>query len=120
MSIKIPDELQKSSRTYFIIHAHDGVADIINGEYDKETNVFTFETDSFSPYAIGFEQHCEICHSRSPLIFGLCWLAVLIIVICLAGAGVGGFYLVKYLNNKKESDNNVKDDEDTSLNLKTE
>ena len=54
-SIVIPESLWKSGRTFEIIRVHDGVATAIEGTYDENTHVFTFETDKFSTYALAYK-----------------------------------------------------------------
>ena len=54
-SIVIPESLRKSGRTFEIIRVHDGVATAIEGTYDENTHVFTFETDKFSTYALAYK-----------------------------------------------------------------
>jgi len=54
-SIVIPEGLRKSGRTFEIIRVHDGVASAIEGTYDENTHVFTFETDKFSTYALAYK-----------------------------------------------------------------
>lgn len=39
-------------RTYQIVRVHDGKAEILSGVFDKDTDIFTFETDRFSAYAL--------------------------------------------------------------------
>ena len=56
VSIKIPAGLintdTSKTRTYKIVRIHDGVASVIEGTYDSKTQMFTFETDEFSTYAL--------------------------------------------------------------------
>lgn len=52
LQIEIPEELRASGRSFKIVRVHEGVAEIIEGIYDEETGIFTFETDRFSTYAI--------------------------------------------------------------------
>ncbi|MBP5594317.1 MAG: Ig domain-containing protein, partial [Pseudobutyrivibrio sp.] len=54
VSILIPESLWKAGRTFEIIRVHDGVPTVISGTYDENTNVFTFETDKFSTYALAY------------------------------------------------------------------
>jgi len=54
-SILIPESLWKSGRTFGIIRVHDGEATAIEGTYDENTHVFTFETDKFSTYALAYK-----------------------------------------------------------------
>lgn len=54
--IPIPDELintnPKVKRTYKVIRNHEGVAEVLDTEYDKETQSLCFRTNLFSDYAI--------------------------------------------------------------------
>ena len=52
VSIEIPEELRAEGRAFKIIRIHDGEAEIIEGVYDPETGLFTFETDRFSTYTL--------------------------------------------------------------------
>ncbi len=54
-SILIPESLWKAGRTFEIIRVHDGVATAIEGTYDENTHIFTFETDKFSTYALAYK-----------------------------------------------------------------
>ncbi len=54
-SILIPESMWKAGRTFEIIRVHDGVATAIEGTYDENTHVFTFETDKFSTYALAYK-----------------------------------------------------------------
>ena len=59
VTITIPELLQNTDRsvvrTYSILRMHDGVVDVIDGEYNEETGEFSFETDKFSTYAIVYK-----------------------------------------------------------------
>ena len=56
VSVEIPQQLisndENVQRTYYIVRVHNGQVDIIEGEFDAETGLFTFETDKFSTYTI--------------------------------------------------------------------
>ena len=56
LSLKVDDSLiNKNSnikRTYKVIRIHDGVAAVLEGSFDAATQMFTFETDQFSTYAL--------------------------------------------------------------------
>ena len=56
VSITIPEALRNSypsvERNYGVIRVHEGVAEKLEGVFDSVTNIFTFETDSFSTYAL--------------------------------------------------------------------
>jgi LysM repeat protein len=56
ISIKIPEELlvteEGKQRIYKIVTIHEGEVTILEGTFDKETGLFTFETDKFSTYAL--------------------------------------------------------------------
>jgi len=91
ISVKVPDSIKAEGRVYQVVRVHDGVAEIINGEYNAETNEFTFETDKFSTYALTY----LIEDSSLGLIIGLsCGGALLV-----AGAVVSLIVIKK--RNKK-------------------
>jgi len=56
ISVEIPQQLiptdKNVQRTYYIVRVHNGQTDIIEGEFDPATGIFTFETDKFSTYTI--------------------------------------------------------------------
>lgn len=58
ISIKIPAQLLNSDknveRNYRVIRVHEGVAEVLEGVFDKNNKTFTFETDGFSTYAITY------------------------------------------------------------------
>lgn len=58
ISVKIPAQLLNTDknveRTYRVIRVHEGVAEVIEGVFDKNNKTFTFETDGFSTYAITY------------------------------------------------------------------
>ncbi len=56
ISVIVPEHLRLEGRVYQIVRIHDGVAEIISGEYDEKTGEFTFETDRFSTYALTYVQ----------------------------------------------------------------
>ena len=61
LSIVVPENLRTTdknvTRTYMLIHYHDGEAEaeLVEGEYDAATYTFTFWTDKFSTYAIAYK-----------------------------------------------------------------
>lgn len=64
ITIEIPADLINTDanveRSYRIIRVHmdqngDLVTDVIEGEFDPDTNLFTFETDKFSTYALAYK-----------------------------------------------------------------
>ena len=59
ISIEIPKDMRSTiqgvDRTYSVIRIHNGVVDRLSGTYDQTTNLFTFETDQFSTYALTYE-----------------------------------------------------------------
>ena len=59
VTIKIPaaylNTTTGTTRTYEIVRYHDGVAEVIGGTFNADTNEFTFETDKFSTYAIAYK-----------------------------------------------------------------
>ena len=56
ITFEVPAELlnenQDVIRSYQMIRVHDGVAEILDAEFDAEKKTISFETDSFSTYAI--------------------------------------------------------------------
>ena len=60
ISIEVPEALRNAditkSRTYHIVRIHDGVVSTIEGTYDPNTHLFTFETDRFSTYALTYKE----------------------------------------------------------------
>ena len=58
VSITIPEELLNHDRTivreYKILRLHNGVVDVISGNFNEETQEFSFATDKFSTYAIAY------------------------------------------------------------------
>lgn len=105
VAIEIPEELVKSNRTYYIVRNHEGVVDIIEGSYDKKSNLFTFETDLFSDYAIAYEENCVICNSRSPLLLNICLLAWIVIVVIVM-AIIATFIIFKKKKEKNHNNSN--------------
>lgn len=70
IAITIPQNLvnhdSSIERTYRIVRIHDGVATLIDGNYDAATNQFTFATDGFSNYALVYEDVNTTLTGRSP------------------------------------------------------
>ena len=70
IAITIPQNLvnhdSSIERTYRIVRIHDGVATLIDGNYDAATNQFTFATDGFSTYALVYEDVNTTPTGRSP------------------------------------------------------
>lgn len=57
ITVDIPDELVASDnvvRSYQIVRVHDGVAEMLDYEYDEAARTLTFATDRFSTYAITY------------------------------------------------------------------
>ena len=58
LSLKVDDSLINKNdnikRTYKVIRIHDGVATVLEGSFDTATQMFTFETDLFSTYALTY------------------------------------------------------------------
>ena len=58
ISVKIPEALinkdNTKNREYSIIRIHEGVATVIEGTYDENTKLFSFDTDAFSTYALAY------------------------------------------------------------------
>lgn len=70
IAITIPQNLvnhdSSIERTYRIVRIHDGVATLIDGNYDAAANQFTFATDGFSTYALVYEDVNTTLTGRSP------------------------------------------------------
>ena len=56
INLVVPDEIISKDadieKVYSIARVHDGKADMLKADFDKGTNIITFETDRFSTYAI--------------------------------------------------------------------
>jgi hypothetical protein len=52
VALIVPEQFQKSGRTYQLVRIHDGVAAVLETELDTDTYKLTFETDKFSSYAL--------------------------------------------------------------------
>lgn len=55
ISVIIPENIRKENRKYSVVRIHEGIATLLEGEYDKERYTLTFETDRFSSYAIVYK-----------------------------------------------------------------
>ncbi len=70
LSLKVDDELiNKDSsivRTYKVIRIHDGAATVLDGTYDEKTQMFTFETDQFSTYALVYSDAAVTTTTTTP------------------------------------------------------
>lgn len=86
--IGIPEQLQETGRTYYIIRSHEGGHTLMN-DMDDEQDTITISTDMFSSYAIGYVQaegksdQCGLCHI-CPTFLGICyfiWLAIILMTI---------------------------------------
>ena len=73
-------------RTYRIVRIHDGVATLIDGNYDAATNQFTFATDGFSTYALVYEDVNTTLTGRSPKTGDSSMWMVWTLILC-AGCG---------------------------------
>ncbi|MCR5100329.1 MAG: hypothetical protein K6B41_03130 [Butyrivibrio sp.] len=110
VSIVIPESLWKSGRTFEIIRVHDGVATAIEGTYDENTHVFTFETDKFSTYALAYNDSAtagSATNSTQPTSpktgdsnDARAWYLLLV-------ASLGGLGFLGYSKKKKVSVDNV-------------
>ncbi len=93
ISVVVPDSIKAEGRTYQIVRVHDGVAEIISGEYNEQSGEFTFETDRFSTYALTYVP--EKASINSGLIIG-----IIVGGVVLAGIAVG---IVLILNKRKKA-----------------
>ena len=59
VSVRIPDEMvntdENVERTYIVIRNHEGKAEILDSEYNADTQMITFRTNLFSDYAIAYK-----------------------------------------------------------------
>lgn len=53
ITITIPEELQFSDKEYVMIRVHDGIAELLE-DLDDDPTTFTFSSDRFSTYALGY------------------------------------------------------------------
>ena len=90
IAITIPQNLvnhdSSIERTYRIVRIHDGVATLIDGNYDAATNQFTFATDGFSTYALVYEDVNTTLTGRSPKTGDNSMWMVWTLILC-AGCG---------------------------------
>ena len=57
IEIHIPETLQAENREFYIVHYHDGKADLIKGDY--KDGILTISTDKFSTYALVYADVAE-------------------------------------------------------------
>lgn len=62
VTLKIPENLQKSGRTYELLHYLGGKAEVINCE--QKDGMITFRTDSFSPFVLTYRDHAETAENN--------------------------------------------------------
>lgn len=59
VSLTLPDsttgDTSKKTRSYEVIHVHDGKASVIPSSFDADAKTLTFETDRFSAYAVAYK-----------------------------------------------------------------
>jgi hypothetical protein len=64
ISIEVPEELWNKdvtkNRAFYVVRIHDGEVTRIDGSYDADKNLFTFETDRFSTYALTYQDTRQI------------------------------------------------------------
>ncbi len=64
ISIEVPKEFWNSdvtkNREFYILRIHDGEVSRIEGSYDADKHLFTFETDRFSTYALTYQDTIRI------------------------------------------------------------
>lgn len=103
IAITIPQNLvnhdSSIERTYRIVRIHDGVATLIDGNYDAATNQFTFATDGFSTYALVYEDVNTTLTGRSPKTGDNSLWMVWTLIIC---AGCGALFAAgkRYRKNR--------------------
>ncbi len=56
ITIKVPESMQRPSRTYNIVRYHDDKAELLNGSFEQlgDNGELSFESSRFSDYAIAF------------------------------------------------------------------
>ena len=103
IAITIPQNLvnhdSSIERTYRIVRIHDGVATLIDGNYDAATNQFTFATDGFSTYALVYEDVNTTLTGRSPKTGDSSMWMVWTLILC---AGCGALFAAgkRYRKNR--------------------
>lgn len=64
ISLEVPEELWNTNvtkrRTFYILRIHDGEVTRIDGSYDADKHLLTFETDRFSTYALTYQDTSRI------------------------------------------------------------
>ena len=102
IAITIPQNLvnhdSSIERTYRIVRIHDGVATLIDGNYDAATNQFTFATDGFSTYALVYEDVNTTLTGRSPKTGDNSLWMVWTLILC---AGCGALFAAGKRYRKK-------------------
>lgn len=103
IAITIPQNLvnhdSSIERTYRIVRIHDGVATLIDGNYDAATNQFTFATDGFSTYALVYEDVNTTLTGRSPKTGDSSMWMVWTLILC---AGCGALFAAGKRYKKRE------------------
>lgn len=103
IAITIPQNLvnhdSSIERIYRIVRIHDGVATLIDGNYDAATNQFTFATDGFSTYALVYEDVNTTLTGRSPKTGDSSMWMVWTLILC---AGCGALFAAgkRYRKNR--------------------
>ncbi len=100
ISILIPEELREEGREYQMIRYHDGETTVLEGIYDPETFMFTFETDQFSSYAIAYKEDNGISVKPSKTSESRAldlWLSFMM-------AAMGGLTILGYFYKKREEE----------------
>lgn len=103
ITITIPQNLvnhdSSIERIYRIVRIHDGVATLIDGNYDAATNQFTFATDGFSTYALVYEDVNTTLTGRSPKTGDNSLWMVWTLILC---AGCGALFAAgkRYRKNR--------------------
>ncbi|MGN0678308.1 MAG: chitobiase/beta-hexosaminidase C-terminal domain-containing protein, partial [Oscillospiraceae bacterium] len=59
ITFKMPDSLlidanSELERKYYIVRVHNGTTDILDGTFNKATGMFSFKSDKFSGYGVGY------------------------------------------------------------------
>ena len=106
-SIVIHESLWKSGRSFELIRVHDGEATALAGAYDESTNVFTFETDKFSTYALAYKDVTYSSGSSSSSSSSSTSYPKTVAVYRLFNAATGDHF---YTSNEEERDLIIEED----------
>ncbi|MBP5267477.1 MAG: hypothetical protein J6Z29_02720, partial [Ruminococcus sp.] len=103
IEFKVPQNLKNKNssiyRTYQLVRIHDGIAEVIDAEYNSSDDMLCFRTDKFSTYALIYKDVRVRDARRDFFVFDTQSrsnkLLFSLIGIVLAGSLAANFYLVK-------------------------